>query len=249
MKLSITNGIAALLLGSLLSGGCSCKKDNDVTPQGFNYRVKKVTEIDIDGHTTTYDMTYNHAGQLTSIVQFLVGSTTPFTYTYTHTAGYVIVQKGLGAYYDSITKNANGMAGQLYYLLRRPGQTPEVHSISVYEYGNDSLIDRITYPGYPNIDNFYAANGDIDSVNNSGSGYKCVYDLAHASQPGDIQMWSQLRAYGGVDYMRTAHLWRGSLGGMLIDYHFDATNRIDTATPVNGDFAGTIKFIFEYEDL
>jgi hypothetical protein len=223
------------LLCLFLSPSCSKKSSSPAQ----TCQIITVTD-QLGTSTTTYNITYNNAGQI-STEQYNQNST-PYSrvFTYIGSTEIMTTSGGTSTVTDSITLNSNGMIESDY-------ETDGTNlSVTTYTYSGTEVQKsvNVTNGGAPTTSTFTWTNGDLTGGSLSGSGTATYTYNTMASEEGDYWYIAQLINYGGF-FVKTAHQLAGFQVGTTIEnvsYTYDNTGKITALTGTSGSTIETIGY-------
>jgi hypothetical protein len=232
MKNSIHFSLVALLC-LFLTPSCSKKSSPAQVCQ-------IITVTDQNGSsTTTYNITYNNAGQI-STEQYSIG-TTNYNRVFTYIGGteMIATSDGTTTVADSITLNSDGLIVSDY-------NTNGVSvTVTTNTYSGSELQKQVVTPsgGAPSTTTFTWTNGDVTG-GASGSGNSTYTYNTKASENGDYWSIVQLINYGS-SFVKTAHQLTGyQVGTSLenVNYTYDNTGKITEVTGTTGTNVENISY-------
>jgi hypothetical protein len=198
----------------------SCKKDE--TPKQ-TCRIITATR-DISGMNSTFNLTYNSEGKLSSVTE---GKKTS---VYVYGGNTVIVNTTSdGLFYSKriITLNTNGLASN---SRTENDITGADWDNSSYEYNGTEIL-KTTYTvsagGAPTIETYKWNGGNIVSLTSGSTTYTLEYFTDKPSQPGDYFYFTEL--ISGYYILKAKNALKSIITGADItnfDYNFDADGKI-----------------------
>jgi hypothetical protein len=214
----------------------SCSKKNAAAPA-----CQLITISDVNGSTTTtYNITYNNEGKI-STLQSISGSTTTskvFTYSgnvifVTTTYSGSVIQTT-----DSIVVNS---AGLITSDQTRSGTN---QSLTTYTYSGNQLLKSILQNNSnPAVTTTYTfTNGDLTGSTDGTTNTTYSYNTSKASAPGDYFQLVQLIQYGASFVINSHQIIGYQIGSTIenITYTYDNTGKV---TGLIGTTGGNIETI------
>lgn len=200
-----------------------------------------ITITDVNGSTTTtYNITYNNAGQI-STEQYTEGATNySRVFTYIGSTEIMTTTGGTSTITDSINLNSNGMIGSDY-------ETDGTNTnVTTYTYSGTELQKSVSVydGGTPSTSTYTWTNGDLTAGSTGGSSSGTYTYNSKASETGDYWSIVQLVNYGAT-YVRTAHQLAGYQVGTTVEninYAYDNSGKITTVTGTTGSNVETITY-------
>lgn len=181
--------------------------------------------------TTTYNVTYNNSGQI-STEQYSDGANNySRVFTYIGSTEMMTTSGGPSTITDSISLNGNGMIGSDY-------ETDGTNTaVTTYTYSGTELQKSVTVydGGAPSTSTYTWTNGDLASSTTGGSSQTFTYN-SKTSEEGDYWQIVQLIDYG-ASFVRTAHQLSGYQSGTTIEninYAYDNSGKITGVTGTTG---------------
>jgi hypothetical protein len=217
----------------VLSPSCSKKSGSPAQT------CRIITITDQNGaSTTTYNITYNNAGQISTEQYSISGTAYNRVFTYIGNIEMVATSDGTTTITDSVTLNSDGLIASDY----NTNQTNI--TVSTYTYSGTEVQKAVTVVngGAPATTIYTFANGDLTS--SSGSPNITYTYNTKASEIGDYWQVIQLINYG-ASFVRTAHQLAGyQYTGTVenINYTYDNTGKITVVTGTTGANVETITY-------
>jgi hypothetical protein len=213
----------------------SCSKKSGSPAQ----TCRIITISDQNGSSsTTYNITYNNAGQI-STEQYSIGTTAyNRVFTYIGSIEMIATSTGTTTITDSINLNSDG-------LILSDYNTDQTNiTVSTYTYSGTEVQKAVTVVngGAPTTSVYTFANGDLTS--SSGSPNITYSYNTKASEIGDYWQIIQLINYG-ASFVRTAHQLAGyQYTGTVenINYTYDNSGKITVVTGTTGANVETITY-------
>jgi hypothetical protein len=180
--------------------------------------------------TTTYNITYNNAGQISTEQYAISGITYNRVFTYFGSIEMMATTNGTTTVTDSITLNSDGL------ILSDYNTNQTNITVTTYTYSGTEVQKAVVVVngGAPTTTIYNFTNGDLTST--SGSPAITYSYNAKASETGDYWQIIQLINYGAL-FVKTAHQLAGfSYTGTVenINYTYDNTGKITTVTGTSG---------------
>jgi hypothetical protein len=213
----------------------SCSKKSSSPAQ----TCQIITVTDQQGtSSTTYNITYNNAGQISTEQYVESGVTYNRVFTYIGSIEMLSTSDGTTTITDSITLNSDGLI-QSDYNTNQSNIT-----VTTYTYSGTEVQKavQVVNGGAPTTTTYTFTNGDLTS--SSGSPNITYTYNTQASEAGDYWQIVQLINYG-ASFVRTAHQLAGySYTGNVenINYTYDNTGKITTVTGTSGANVETITY-------
>jgi|GEM_PF-2026804 hypothetical protein len=221
-----------------VSPSCSKKSSNPNPSQ----TCQIITVTDQNGTTaTTYHLTYNNAGQISTEKYSIGGVVYTRVFTYTGNTEIMTTLGGPAPITDSITLNSDGLIQSDYYS--------EAYNriVTTYTYSGaevQTMITRANDGSTPDTTTYTWTNGDLTGSTLSGSGTTFYTYYITASEPGDYWSVIQLINNGGY-FLKTVHqLASNQLGSTIvsINYTYDNTGKVTLVSVTNGGNVETFSF-------
>ncbi len=205
----------------------SCSKKSGSAAQ----TCQIITITDQNGaSSTTYNITYNNAGQI-STEQFSIGGTANSrVFTYIGNTEMITATGGAVPITDSITLNSDGLI-QSDYNTNQSNITATTYTYSGTEV---QKAVQVVNGGAPTTTIYSFTNGDLTSSSGSSSG-TYTYNTK-ASEAGDYWQIIQLLNYGAF-FVKNAHQLAGYQVGPTVEnvnYTYDNTGKITAVTGTSG---------------
>lgn len=214
----------------------SCSKKSSSPAQ--TCQIITVTD-QLGSSTTTYNITYNNAGQISTEQYNQSGTAYSRVFTYIGSMEIMVTSGGSATITDSMTVNSGGFIESDY-------QTDGTNlTITNYTYSGAELQKSVstTNGGTPSTTTYTWTGGDLTSGNVNGTAATYTYNTT-ASEEGDYWYIAQLINYGGF-IVKTAHQLIGYEVGTSIEnvnYTYDNTGKITGLTGTSGSTVETITY-------
>jgi hypothetical protein len=213
----------------------SCSKKSGSSAQ----TCQIITITDQQGtSTTTYNITYNNAGQISTEQYTLSGVPYTRVFTYIGNIEMLATSDGTTTVTDSITLNSDGL------ILSDYNTDQGNIGVTSYTYSGTELQKAVSVVngGAPATTTYTYANGDLTASSGTPS---ITYSYnTKASEVGDYWQVIQLINYG-ASFIKTAHQLAGfQYTGTVenINYTYDNTGKITTVTGTTGANVETITY-------
>lgn len=227
-----------LIVGSLclfLSPSCSRKSS-----PAQNCLIATVTDQN-GTNATTYNFTYNNAGQILTEKYSTGGFAYTREFTYSGNTEIMTTLGGPAPVIDSITLNSDGLIESDYYS--------EAYNriVTIYTYSGAEVQTMITSANdglTPDTTTYVWTNGDLTSSTLSGSGTTFYTYYTTTSEPGDYWSVIQLINNGGY-FLKTVHqLASNQIGSTIgsINYNYDNTGKVTLVSVTTGGFVETYSY-------
>jgi hypothetical protein len=216
----------------------SCSKKNAAAPA-----CKLITITDVNGSTTTtFNITYNNVGKISTLQSTSGSTTTSKVFTYSSDVIFITstYSGSPNPTTDSIVVNNSGLIMSDQY---RNG-TDE--SLTTYTYSGNQLLKSILQNNSdPAVTTTYTfTNGDLTGSSDGTNTATYSYNTTKASVPGDYFQLVQLIQYG-ASYVINSHQIIGYQIGSTIEnitYTYDNTGKITGLTGTTGGSIETITY-------
>lgn len=181
--------------------------------------------------TTTYNLTYDNSGRISTEQYVSNGTTTNQVFTYIGNTEIMSTSNGTSESEDSISLNSDGLIASDYYSNSSGGS-----SVTIYTYSGTELQKAVLTSGGnpPQTTTYTWSNGDV--VSSAGTTNITYSYNAKASESGDYWQIIQLITYGS-SFIKTAHQLAGysySSNVENINYTYDNTGKITGVTGTTG---------------
>ncbi|HUB61206.1 MAG TPA: hypothetical protein VL978_10910 [Puia sp.] len=189
--------------------------------------------------TTTYNITYNNSGQISTEQYASGGVNYTRVFTYLGSTEMISTSDGTSTVTDSITLNSDGLIVSDYNTY-----SSNV-TVTTYTYSGTELQKEVQVQngGTPSTTTFTWTNGDVTG-SSSGSGSSTYSYNTKASAVGDYWSIVQLINYG-ASFVKTAHQLTGYQVGTTVEnvnYTYDNTGKITGLTGTSGSTVETIGY-------
>lgn len=217
-----------------LSISCSKKSSNKQACQ-------IVTVTDQVGSTpaTTYNLTYDNSGRISTEQYGSSGSSISRVFTYIGSTEMITTTAGSNTTIDSIVVNGSGLM-EADYTTSGGNQ-----SVTTYTYNGTECIKAVTVEngGAPSTTTFTWTNGDLTSLSDGSSTQTYSYNTKPTAQ-GDYFQILQLVNYGAVFIRNTHQIIAFQSGSTIEDFNYtsDNTGKITELTGTGGSNVETISY-------
>lgn len=189
--------------------------------------------------TTTYNITYNNAGQISTEQYSSGGINYNRVFTYIGSTEMIATSDGTNTITDSITLNSDGLVVSDYNTFQT------TVSVTTYTYSGTELQKevQVVNGGTPATTTFTWANGDLTSGSSSGGNSTYSYNTK-SSESGDYWSIIQLINYGS-SFVRTTHQLTGYQVGLTVEnvnYTYDNAGKITAVTGTAGSSIESIGY-------
>jgi hypothetical protein len=213
----------------------SCSKKSSPAPV-----CQIITVTDQNGSaTTTYNITYNNAGQISTEQYSISGTNYNRVFTYIGAIEMMTTSDGTNIVSDSITLNSDGLIAS-DYTTNGTNITVTTNTYSGTELQKQVMVQN---GGTPSTTTFTWTNGDVTSGSTSSGNATYSYNTK-ASESGDYWSIVQLLNYG-APFVRTAHQLIGYQVGTTVEnvnYTYDNTGKITAVTGTTGSNVENISY-------
>jgi hypothetical protein len=217
-----------------LSLSCSKKSSNKQTCQ-----IVTVTDQVGSATATTYNLTYDNSGRISTEQYGSTGSSTTRVFTYIGSTEEVTTTDGSSSTTDSIVLNSDGLMEADYFT------GGGVQSVTIYTYNGTECIKAVTTPngGTPSTTTLTWTNGDLTSLSDGSSTQTYSYNTKPTAQ-GDYFQILQLVNYGAVFIRNTHQIIAFQSGSTIEDFNYtsDNTGKITSLTGTGGSNVETISY-------
>jgi hypothetical protein len=213
------------IVSLFLSPSCSKKSSN--TPA-----CQIITITDQNGtSTTTYNITYNNQGKISTEEYAQSGTNYTRVFTYSGNTEILTTSGGGASTVDSITLNSSGLIESDYFSY-----TGNL-TVTTYTYSGTELQKEVQVAngGTPATTTFTWSNGDVVSSNDGTTTASYTYNTK-GSVAGDYWNIIQLVNYG-ASFVKTAHQLSVFSSGTTVEninYTYDNSNKITGVTATTG---------------
>jgi hypothetical protein len=219
-------------LMALMLFGPSCSKKNDSKPA-----CKIVTITDAGSSSTTFNISYNNDGKISTLQSTSGSTTTNKVFTYVNNVILISTTSGSDVATDSVVLNSDGL---MTSVLHRDGS--EVETIN-YTYSGTQLLKIVTQynDDAPTTTTATFSNGDLTATSD---GENFTYNTDKSSATGDYLSLIQLIQYGAT-FIKTSHQISGFHAGSTVEnfnYTYDSNGNISGVTATNGSTVETITY-------
>jgi hypothetical protein len=223
-----------LIAGLLIIPSCSKKSSPAQT-------CRIITIQDVQASTTTYNITYNNQGQISTLQSVSGSTTTNKVFTYSGNTELIVTTSGGSSTTDSITLNSSGL------ILSDLNVNGANKNLTTYTYSGTQVEKSVaqangTGPIVTTV--FTFSNGDMTGFSDGTNTASFTYDAGKPSATGDYWQIVQLVNYG-APFVKTTHLVTGYTQGSTIDnfnYSFDNTGKITSLVNTAGSNVETISY-------
>jgi hypothetical protein len=229
--------VYGIVLPFILSQSMSCSKKSSSTP---TCKINAITANNA-GNNATVAITYNDAGQLSTIVESSTTYTSNKVYAYSGNVVLVTTTTSGSSDIttDSIVVNGDGL--MVSDLNRSSGNV----SLTTYTYSGTELISLTNQVGNNpgSTINYTWSNGDMQGY----TGYNLSYN-DKPSQAGDYIQIQQLLEYG-LPIIKTAHqCTAATINGSIqnFNYTYDNSGKI-TQMVITGGASSTATYNYSYD--
>ena len=214
----------------------SCSKKDSSTPA-----CQLITIQDVQGSSnTTFNLTYNNQGKISTLQQVSSSSTTSKVFTYS--GGVILITTtysgSANQATDSIVVNSAGFITSDQY---RSGSDA---SLTTYTYSGNTLLKSIYQNNSdPAVTTTYTfTNGDLTGSTDGVNTSTYTYNTAKASVQGDYFQLVQLIQYGASFVVNKHQLTAVQTGSNIenVNYTYDNTGKVIGITGTNGANVETI---------
>jgi hypothetical protein len=222
----------------------SCSKTRSAGAPTSSCRINYIADSN-NGGITSYNLSYNNIGMLSSITQnYNSGLTIVFAYE----TNLVLATKFNGGEIietDSIVLNNAGNPS-----METQTDSSNNRTIYTFSYGNSKQIVSSTYQyngGMILNTTYYYTNGDPTSYSDGTNTITLTYDLSKPSAQGDWLYISQLFSYG-IQYLKSKHLSQSLQQGSTIanfNYTFDSSGNISSLNATSGSSIQKISYDYQ----
>ncbi|MEO7046935.1 MAG: hypothetical protein ABI091_16655 [Ferruginibacter sp.] len=227
VSVAFSSLVALILLGS------SCSKKNDSKPV-----CKIVTITDVSpSSTTTYNLSYNNDGKLSTLQSTSGSTTTSKVFTYNNDVILITTTSGSDTQTDSVVVNGDGL---IQSNLHRDGSNK---TVTTYTYSGTQLQKYVSQYNdeAPTTTTTTFANGDLTAISD---GETFSYNTDKAASVGDYLSLAQLIQYGAT-FIKTTHQIKSFAFGSSIEnfnYTYDSHGNISGITATGGSDIETITY-------
>lgn len=223
----------------------SCKKSGGGSAAS-SCQIITILDSSSSGNTT-YNLTYNNNGKVSTIQNTSVSN--PSTEVFTYSGNNILITTtGAGNVFVSADSIVTNNAGLITF-----SQTVDASSdTTVYTFtydGNNNLL-KSTYQynsGTISTNTYTYTSGDLTSSSDGTNTTTYTYINSKPSENGDYIHIFQLFNYGG-QAIRTAHLIQGVTAGSTVDnftYTFDSSGKITALTLTSGAVVETVSYQYQ----
>jgi hypothetical protein len=189
--------------------------------------------------TTTYNITYNNSGQISTEQYATGGQNYNRVFTYLGSTEMISTSTGTNTVIDSVTLNSDGLIVTDYETI---GTTLNV---TTNTYSGTELQKQVQVQngGTPSTTTYTWTNGDLTGSSSSTGTSTYTYNTK-ASEAGDYWSIVQLVNYGS-SFVKTAHQLAGYQIGTTVEnvnYTYDNTGKITAVTGTSGTSVETISY-------
>jgi hypothetical protein len=199
-----------------------------------------ITVTDQSGSsTTTYNITYNNAGQISTEQYAISGTNYNRVFTYIGSTEMISTSDGTSIVTDSITLNSDGLIATDY----NTNGTNVTVTTNTYSGTELQKQVEVLNGGTPSTTTFTWTNGDVTSGSTSSGNSTYTYNTK-ASENGDYWSIVQLINYGSP-FVKTAHQLIGYQVGTSVEnvnYTYDNTGKITEVTGTTGSNVENISY-------
>jgi hypothetical protein len=226
--------LIVLVFSQLIAPSCS-KKSSGSTPA-----CQIITIVDQLGTTTTtFNITYNNAGQISTEQYVNSGTNYNKVFTYISSTENITTNNGTTTTTDSITQNSDGLIESDY------NQSGTTQTVSLYTYSGTELQKEVTTVngGTPVTTTYTWSNGNPVSSSDGTTTTTYTYNTK-PTEVGDYFQIVQLLNYGGT-FVKTANQLTGySVGSTIenVNYTYDNTGKITALTGTSGSTVENITY-------
>jgi hypothetical protein len=221
----------------------SCSKKSSSPAQ--TCQIITITDV-LGSSTTTFNLTYDNEGRLSTEQEIGSSGTTNKVFTYSGTTELVSTTYGSGSTTDSITLNSDGLLQTDYFT---DGTT---ENLTTYTYSGEECqktVQTAISGSTPAQTAVYSwTDGNATSINSGTTSDVLTYDQTKPSQAGDYFQISQLINSGGI-YIKNTNLVSGftsNTGGTNTIFNFtytsDNTGKITQLVATYGSTTETISY-------
>jgi hypothetical protein len=214
----------------------SCSKKNAAAPA-----CQLITILDVNGSTTTtFNITYNNEGKISTLQSVAGSNTTSKVFTYIGDVIFVTTTYSGSSNQttDSIVINSAGLITSDQY---RSGTD---QSLTTYTYSGNELLKSIyQYDSNPAVTTTYTfTNGDLTSSTDGTTTSTYSYNTSKAATQGDYFQIVQLIQYGASFVINSHQIIGYQVGSTIenINYTYDNTGKITGLTGTTGGNIETI---------
>lgn len=214
----------------------SCSKKGSSTP---TCKISDITLAESSG-AETFDITYNDAGKISTLVQTTTSSVVTKVFTY---SGNVVLvsttdNQTTNVFKDSIVVNGDGL---MVSDLQTSGQGS---SLTTYNYSGTEILSVTYQQGTQptSTSNYTFTNGDMTG----GPGTTFTYN-DKPSAAGDYLQITQLTT-AGVPFIKTAHQCISEQGGSILEnfsYSYDNSGKITQMVVTLGANVATYGYSYD----
>jgi hypothetical protein len=214
----------------------SCSKKNDAAPA-----CQLITIQDVNGsNNTTFNITYNNEGKISTLQSVSGSSTTSKVFTYSGDVIFITT-----TYSGSSTPTTDSIvinnAGLIASDQNRSGTDT---TLTTYTYSGKQLLKSISqFDSDPAVTTTYTfTNGDLTGSTDGTTASTYSYNTSKASAQGDYFQLVQLITYG-ASFVINSHQLIGYQTGSTIEnitYTYDNTGKITGLTGTMGNNIETI---------
>jgi hypothetical protein len=189
--------------------------------------------------TTTYNITYNNSGQISTEQYASGGSNYNRVFTYIGSTEMISTSDGTTTVTDSISLNSDGL------ILTDYNTNQSSVTVTTNTYSGTELQKQVVVQngGTPSTTTFTWTNGDMTS-GTSSSGTSTYSYNTEASKEGDYWSIVQLINYGS-SFVKTAHQLSAYAVGASVEnvtYTYDNTGKITAVTGTAGSSIENISY-------
>jgi hypothetical protein len=235
-KISFFSGFLLLFLAF----APSCSKKNAAAPA-----CKLITITDVIGSSTsTFNLTYNNDGKISTLQSTSGSSSTSKVFTYSGNVIFITTTNSgsTDVTTDSIVINSGG------FILSDLNRYTTNQSLTTYTYSGTQLLKSVfQYNSNPAVTTTYTfTNGDLTGSTDGTTTSTYSYDAQKASAPGDYFQLVQLIQYGASFIKNSHQITAFQSGGSIenINYTYDNTGKITGLTGTGGSSVETITYQF-----
>lgn len=213
----------------------SCSKKSSSPAQ--TCQIITVTDQQGTG-STTYNVTYNNAGQISTEQYSISGVAYNRVFTYIGNIEMLSTSDGTTTVIDSITLNSDGL------ILSDYNTNQSNITVTTYTYSGTEVQKavQVVNGGAPTTTVYTFTNGDL--TNSTGSPSITYTYNTKASEAGDYWQIVQLIDYG-ASFVKTAHQLAGyAYTGAVenVNYTYDNTGKITEVTGTSGTSVENITY-------
>lgn len=217
-----------------LSLSCSKKSSNKQTCQ-----IVTVTDVVSSNTPTTYNITYDNSGRISTEETSDGSTSTSRVFTYIGSTEIMTSTSGSATTTDSIIINSDGLMAADYYT------DPTTKAVTTYTYNGTECIKAVYVAngGAPQTTTLTWTNGDLTSLSDGSNTSTYTYNTKTTVQ-GDYFQIVQLVNYGAVFIRNTHQVVAFQSGGSItnFNYTYDNTGKITALSGTAGSNVESISY-------